>query len=113
MDVVLAVVRVVVVDDKLDVVHVQAAGRHIRSYQNTCGSRPVEGETGFNNRIGGDACSTKLQYRPPPPPIKNSNLKNVIIARPKNGIKMGLNLYLADDLNSPRTQSRSFCCLSP
>jgi hypothetical protein len=42
VDVVLAVVGIIVVDDKLDVVHVQTAGRHVCGHQNTRGSGPVQ-----------------------------------------------------------------------
>jgi hypothetical protein len=45
VDVVLAVVGIIVVDDKLDVVHVQTAGRHVCGHQNTRGSGPAQTET--------------------------------------------------------------------
>lgn len=40
MNVILAVVGVIVVDDKLDIVNVQAAGRHVSCHQDTCGPGP-------------------------------------------------------------------------
>jgi hypothetical protein len=41
VDVVLAVVGIIVVYDKLDVVHVQTAGRHVCCHQDTRGSGPA------------------------------------------------------------------------
>jgi hypothetical protein len=45
VDVILAVVGIIVVDDKLDVVHVQAAGSHVSGHQNTRGSGSAQTET--------------------------------------------------------------------
>ncbi len=45
VDVILAVVGIVVVDDKLDVVHVQTAGSHVSGHQNTRGSGSAQTET--------------------------------------------------------------------
>jgi hypothetical protein len=40
VDVVLAVVGVVIVDDELYVIHVQTSGCHVCRHQNTCGPVP-------------------------------------------------------------------------
>ena len=121
MDVVLAVVRVVVVDDELDVVHVQATGRDVCRHKNCRASRSNQVEHVRNMK---EPCRNinRLWFNCIFVTVSSENLdfdclvsiffnwENHCSSYMKNIIKkMSLKSYL----NSPRTQSRSFCCLSP